>query len=197
MEFELFFNTDLNYNNFKDIIVTTFAEIAKKVDIRNDEDGYYLSHDYFSITIFKETFGLDMIEEDYNLKVTSSISIDLFAKAVEEGMRLLLKVIGSLLKKIEGDSIFLGDSSTIIFKKVDNVIYTYNHPEQYYFKISFDDLGEGVDVKYIEWDDYIVLHNHQSTIGVVHNPVNLLHEWAFPASVTPITTPMPNIRPLW
>ncbi len=30
MEFELFFNTDLNYNNFKDIIVTTFAEIAKK-----------------------------------------------------------------------------------------------------------------------------------------------------------------------
>ncbi|MBE5977503.1 MAG: hypothetical protein E7249_00010 [Paenibacillaceae bacterium] len=150
MEFELFFNTYLNYNNFKDIIVTTFAEIAKKVDIRNDEDGYYLSHDYFSITIFKETFGLDMIEEDYNLKVTSSISIDLFAKAVEEGMRLLLKVIGSLLKKIEGDSIFLGDSSTIIFKKVDNVIYTYNNPEQYYFKISFDDLGEGVDVKYIE-----------------------------------------------
>ncbi|WP_277406240.1 hypothetical protein [Lacrimispora xylanisolvens] len=44
-----------------------------------------MSHDYFSITIFKETFGLDMIEEDYNLKVTSSISIDLFAKAVEEG----------------------------------------------------------------------------------------------------------------
>ncbi len=62
----------------------------------------------------------------------------------------MLKVIGSLLKKIEGDSIFLGDSSTIILKKVDNVIYTYNHPEQYYFKISFDDLGEGVAVKYIE-----------------------------------------------
>ena len=150
MEFELFFNTDLNFNNFKDIIVTTFVEIARKVDITNDEDGYYLSHDYFSITIFKETFGLDMIEEDYNLKVTSSISIDLLAKAVEEGMSLILRVIGALLKKIEGNIIFLGNSSTIILKKVDNEIYAYNNPEQYYFKISFDDLGEGVDVKYIQ-----------------------------------------------
>jgi hypothetical protein len=150
MEFELFFNTDLNFVEFKDIVVKTFIEITKKVDITNDDDGYYLSHDYFIITIFKETFGLDMIEEDYNLKVTLSISIDLFAKTIEEGMRLILKVIGVLLKKIEGNSIFLGNSSTIILKKVDNEIYAYNNPDQYYFKISFNDLGEKVNVIYMQ-----------------------------------------------
>ena len=150
MEFELYFNTDLNFSNFKDIIVTTFTEVVKKVDVVNDEDGFYLSHDYFSITIFDETFGLDMIEEDYKLVVTSSIGIDLLAKTAEKGMSLLLKVIGVLLKKIEGNSILLGNTATLIFKKVDSKIFVYNNPEQYFFKISFDDLGEGYDVIYVQ-----------------------------------------------
>jgi glycogen synthase len=105
-----------------------------------------LSHDYFSITIHSETFGLDMIEEDYKLVVTSSIGIALFARTAEKGMSLLLKVIGVLLKKIEGNSIFLGDSSTLILTKVDNKIFVYNNPEEYFFNISFDNLGEGYDI---------------------------------------------------
>lgn len=141
MDFELFFNTDLDFDSFQKTIRKLFSKVINISNITDDNDGVYFSHDYFSVTIFKEVYGLDMIEEDYKMKVTSSIQIHLFANTAEKGMSLLLQIIGDLISEIKGNSIFLGNSSILIFKKEDNNIFVYNNPEEYFFEISFDDLG--------------------------------------------------------
>lgn len=141
MEFDLCFNTNLDFDVFSKIVIKNFEKVIKAVDLQEDNDGIYLNFKYFSITILKEIYGIELYDEEYGIKVNTNIEISLLSNIAEEGMRFVLNVIGILIKELEGDAIFVGESSIVILKKMNDKIFVYNNPEQYYFKISFDDLN--------------------------------------------------------
>ncbi|HIT88378.1 MAG TPA: hypothetical protein IAB62_12000 [Candidatus Coprocola pullicola] len=150
MEFDLCFNTNLDFDVFSKIVIKNFEKVIKAVDLQEDNDGIYLNFKYFSITILKEIYGIELYDEEYGIKVNTNIEISLLNNIAEEGMRFVLNVIGILIKELEGDAIFVGESSVVILKKMNDKIFVYNNPEQYYFKISFDDLN-------LKSDDIIVV----------------------------------------
>ena len=141
MEFDLCFNTNLDFDVFSKIVIKNFEKVIKAVDLQEDNDGIYLNFKYFSIAILKEIYGIELYDEEYGIKVNTNIEISLLSNIAEEGMRFVLNVIGILIKELEGDAIFVGESSIVILKKMNDKIFVYNNPEQYYFKISFDDLN--------------------------------------------------------
>lgn len=141
MEFDLCFNTNLDFDVFSKIVIKNFEKVIKAVDLQEDNDGIYLNFKYFSIAILKEIYGIKLYDEEYGIKVNTNIEISLLSNIAEEGMRFVLNVIGILIKELEGDAIFVGESSIVILKKMNDKIFVYNNPEQYYFKISFDDLN--------------------------------------------------------
>ncbi len=150
MEFDLCFNTNLDFDVFSKIVIKNFEKVIKAVDLQEDNDGIYLNFKYFSIAILKEIYGIELYDEEYGIKVNTNIEISLLSNIAEEGMRFVLNVIGILIKELEGDAIFVGESSVVILKKMNDKIFVYNNPEQYYFKISFDDLN-------LKSDDIIVV----------------------------------------
>lgn len=150
MEFDLCFNTNLDFDVFSKIVIKNFEKVIKAVDLQEDNDGIYLNFKYFSIAILKEIYGIELYDEEYGIKVNTNIEISLLSNIAEEGMRFVLNVIGILIKELEGDAIFVGESSIVILKKMNDKIFVYNNPEQYYFKISFDDLN-------LKSDDIIVV----------------------------------------
>ncbi|WP_321386943.1 hypothetical protein [uncultured Enterococcus sp.] len=148
MDFELFFNTSLDYNNFVEIVTITFSNFITPSKESRDTNGVYLSYKYFTIIIFEEVDGIDGIEEEFNMKLTRSISIELFSRQASQGMKLLFQVINKLLQQINGDVIFLGDSSKLIFKKENEYIFAYDNSEEYFFSMPFDELDKDFSIEY-------------------------------------------------
>ncbi|MBL1229850.1 hypothetical protein IW492_11465 [Enterococcus sp. BWB1-3] len=148
MDFELYFNTLLDYDDFVEIVTITFSKFEIPLRKSSDEDGVYLSYNYFTITIFKEVYGIDGIEDEFGMRVNRSISIELLSKQASQGIKLLFQVINTLLQQINGDVIFLGDSSKLIFKKENEYIFAYDNSEEYFFSMPFDELDKDFSIEY-------------------------------------------------
>lgn len=81
-----------------------------------------------------------MVKEDYRVDASLSVIFDLFSVDMEKGMSLLLRILGLLLKRIEGDVLCWDDSITMILKRIDKNIFICTELKNYYFKIDFYDL---------------------------------------------------------
>ena len=146
MEFELFVCTTSEYREF----LTKIHEIMSRhlqCDIKSDtdEDGAYFSCEYFTITIF-ENSDLEYIEEQYDVKASYCIDINLFSKVYEQGLCVIFKMISELLEITSGDILFLGNGSIELFKRTQRGVLAKNN-SYYNFQFPFHEIDVSLELK--------------------------------------------------
>lgn len=146
MEFDLYFTTLLDYAGFVQAVTLILSQTKFPLSKSVDREGTYFSSNYFSLTIFDDTYGFDVIADEHNFEANKNISIEVFSRYAEEGMGMLFQLITPLLKQLGERALFLGDTSIVIFRKEANTIYTYDYSKEYFFTIPFELLAQDFNI---------------------------------------------------
>ncbi|SHI88965.1 hypothetical protein SAMN02745163_00945 [Clostridium cavendishii DSM 21758] len=136
----------------EEVTINILLELLKQVtqDIKTDlsESGeVYIYCNYFLICIEKDEIdNINDIKEEHDMDVNLSISIQVFNKTFDVGITSLLKFIGLIINKLQGDVLLLENFSPEILKRKDDVLFANIDFNSEYYRFPFNELG----IPYVE-----------------------------------------------
>lgn len=138
MEFELcmYLNVELRElaNMVKKFIEEYLDEEIRQ--ITEYEYGLSFSCKFGTGGIFFES-NLDYLVEDLLKNVNKSIGFEIFGRSADEGMRMLMSVVGKFMKITDGDLILLEDSIVVVDRTNAGVFVKQSN----YMEYPFEEMG--------------------------------------------------------
>lgn len=156
MEYELYLVSHLNQTTLKHLFSEIVSDVVGeqvKVSDDNYDDHCYVSCQYFSMSIeTNDIYAIEYLREEYKMNIDTEISIQLIAKTYVEGLEVLFKVFGKLIKKIQGDMVFEENGSRQLFRKEGDVLIVNTNLHPYQKQTMTEVLLGFLDFPYIEMD---------------------------------------------
>ena len=152
MDCELFLHSNISYKSLGEMLERITNEfVNQKVSVNLNEEEIYIGSEYFSLALeIEDISDIAFVRNHYNLDVNVCIRVQLFGKTFYAGLELLFKIIGKLMKQIDGNLLFLEDGSDQLLRKENGKLIINNDLNQYQAKYLTTSLLCLLDHPYIE-----------------------------------------------
>lgn len=119
----------------------------------NYENFSRLSCKYFTLDIETEDIiSLDFLKEEYGMEINAEIGIQLFRKSFEEGLEVLFKIFGNILKEFNPDMVFVENGTDQLFRKENDTVIINKKLDQYQEKYLSNEIISLLKFLYIYQD---------------------------------------------
>lgn len=152
MDYELFLETNLTIRSLAEIIEGILIELGnEKVTVQNDEEEIYIGISYFSLALeIEDISDIAFVRKHYNIDVNVTIRVQLFGNSFYDGLKNLFKVIGKLMKLVDGNLLFLENGSDQLLRKESGQLIVKNDLDHYQIKYLTKSLLRLLDHPYVE-----------------------------------------------
>lgn len=152
MDYELFLETNLTIRSLAEIIEGILIELGnEKVTVQNDEEEIYIGISYFSLALeIEDISDIAFVRKYYNINVNVTIRVQLFGNSFYDGLKNLFKVIGKLMKLVDGNLLFLENGSDQLLRKESGQLIVKNDLDHYQIKYLTKSLLRLLDHPYVE-----------------------------------------------
>lgn len=152
MDYKLFLASNLTIRSLAEIIEGIFIELGnEKVTVQNDEEEIYIGISYFSLALeIKDISDIAFVRKHYNIDVNVSIRVQLFGNSFYDGLKNLFKVIGKLMKLVEGNLLFLENGSDQLLRKESGQLIVKNDLDHYQIKYLTKSLLRLLEHSYVK-----------------------------------------------
>lgn len=139
MEYELFLLSIYEAEYIAKMLIDSDTSLDFEMKVY-EGSRVYIGCSYFSIDIDLEDVDDDMKEyHEMNMRYHSvntnmRISIQMISKTFNTGWLEFLKLLGGILRSIEGDLLLLDDTSFPVMKRIDNILYINSNLDEYKVK---------------------------------------------------------------
>jgi hypothetical protein len=152
MDCELLLVSNLGPEALKRTIYNIVSETVKD-KVTNYENFSRLSCRYFTIDIETEDItSIDFLREEYDMKINTEISVQLFGKTFYEGLEVLFQTIGKILKSFNPDMVFLENGTDQLFRKENDTVIVNTNLDQYQKNYLSNRIIDSLKYPYIEKD---------------------------------------------
>ncbi|WCF07260.1 hypothetical protein NDS46_23460 [Paenibacillus thiaminolyticus] len=152
MDYELFLQSNLDKNALGELIEKFTTEfVNKKASLNCSDEEIVIGSEFFSLALeIEDISDIAFVRNHYNLDVNICIRIQLFGNEFYQGLELLFKVIGKLIRHIDGNLLFLEDGSAQLLRMENGQLMVNNVLDQYQTKYLTTSLLSLLDCSYIE-----------------------------------------------
>lgn len=152
MDCALYLISNLDHTILKKILSRIVSDILGDQVTEYDYNEYSgISCKFLSISIeTNDISGIDFLREDYGIDIDSELRIQLYGKTFYEGLEVLFKTIGILMKEIKEDMFFLENGTDQLFRKDGDILTINNDLDQYQKKYLTEKLLRLLCHPYIE-----------------------------------------------
>ncbi|MRN55621.1 hypothetical protein [Paenibacillus monticola] len=152
MDCELFLLSNLSYKSLGEMIERITNELVnKEVSVNCNEEEIIIGSEYFSMALeIEDTSDISFVRNHYNLDVDVCLRVQLFGNTFYQGLELLFKIMGKLMKQINGNLLFLEDGSDQLLRKENGELIINKDLDQYQTKYLSKSLLSLLDHSYIE-----------------------------------------------
>ncbi|MEK3911142.1 hypothetical protein [Paenibacillus sp. FSL H7-0331] len=152
MDCELFLLSNLSYKSLGEMIERITNELANaEVSVNCNEEEIIIGSEYFSLALeIEDTSDISFVRNHYNLDVNVCLRVQLFSNTFYLGLELLFKMMGKLMKQIDGNLLFLEDGSDQLLRKENGELIINKDLNQYQTKYLSTSLLSLLDHPYTE-----------------------------------------------
>lgn len=152
MDYELFVESHINKKSLADTTEKIVKEtVGEKVTMQSDEEEIIIGNKYFSLTFEMEDISdIAFVRNHYRLDINVCIRVELYGDTFYQGLELLFKVIGKLMKQTVGNLLFLENGSDQLLRKENGQLIVQNNLDQYQKRYLTQSLLSLLDYSYIE-----------------------------------------------
>jgi len=152
MDYELFLGSNLSCESLAEKIERIIIEfVNEKVSVHNDEEEIVIGTEYFSLALeIEDISDIGFVRKHYDIDVNVCIRVQLFGNTFYQGVELLFKVIGNLMKQIGGNLLFLENGSDQLLRKENGQLIVNNDLDQYQIKYLTTNRLSLLDHSYIQ-----------------------------------------------
>ncbi|TDL64164.1 hypothetical protein E2R58_21045 [Paenibacillus amylolyticus] len=152
MDYELFLRTNLDINSLGELLERYTTEFVNgSVPFNNNDEEIVIGSDFFSLTLeIEDISDIAFVKKHYNLDVNVCIRVRLYGSTFYKGIENLFKVIGKLIRHINGNLLFLEDGSAQLLRMESGQLMVNNSLDEYQTKYLTTSLLRFLDCSYIE-----------------------------------------------
>lgn len=152
MDYELFLNSNLSCKSLTEIIRSILVDTVKEeITVHVSEDEIVIGIKYFSLALeIEDISDIAFIRKHYDLDVNVCIRVELFGDTFYQGIEVLFKVIGNLMRQVDGNLLFLENGSDQLFRKENGQLIVNSDLDQYQVKYLTESLLSLLEKSYIE-----------------------------------------------
>ncbi|MEK4053637.1 hypothetical protein MHB84_08290 [Paenibacillus sp. FSL F4-0087] len=152
MEYELFLKTNMDVNSLGELIRRYTVEfVNEEVSFHSNEEEIVIGVTFFSLFLeIEDISNIAFVKKHYNLDVNVCIRVQLYGSTFYKGIEKLFKVIGKLIRHINGNLLFLEDGSAQLLRMESGQLMVNNSLNQYQVKYLTSSLLCLLNCSYIE-----------------------------------------------
>lgn len=152
MDYELFLLSNISHHSLGEMLEKFTTEYAnKKATLSGNGEEIVIGSDLFSFAIeIEDISDIDFVKNHYNLDVNVCIRVQLFSNTFYQGLELLFKIIGRLIRHIAGNLLLLEDGSAQLLRMENGQLIVNNALDQYQTKYLTTSLLSLLNCYYIE-----------------------------------------------
>lgn len=152
MEYELFLLSNVSNNSLGEMLERFTTEYAnKKASLSCNDEEIVIGSELFSLALeIEDISDIAFVRNHYNLDVNVCIRIQLFGNTFYQGLELLFKIMGRLIRHVDGNILFLEDGSAQLLRIENGQLIVNNALDQYQTKYLTTSLLSLLDRPYIE-----------------------------------------------
>ncbi|MFB8372259.1 hypothetical protein [Paenibacillus taichungensis] len=152
MEYELFLKTNMDLNSLGELIRRYTVEfVDEEVSFHSNEEEIVIGVTFFSFFLeIEDISDIAFVRNHYNLDVNVCIRVQLYGSTFYKGIEKLFKVIGKLIRHINGNLLFLEDGSAQLLRMESGQLMVNNSLNQYQVKYLTSSLLCLLNCSYIE-----------------------------------------------
>lgn len=152
MDYELFLLSNVSNNSLGEMLERFTTEFAnKKASFSCNDEEIVIGSELFSLALeIEDVSDIAFVRNHYNLDVNVCIRIQLFGNTFYQGLELLFKIMGRLMRHIDGNLLFLEDGSAQLLRIENGQLIVNNALDQYQTKYLTTSLLRLLDRPYIE-----------------------------------------------
>ncbi|MFD0588491.1 hypothetical protein ACFQZE_10795 [Paenibacillus sp. GCM10027627] len=152
MNYELFLQTNVGNHSLAELIERFTTEFAnKKASFNCNDEEIVIGTELFSLALeIEDISDIAFVNNHYNLDINVCIRIQLFGNTLNQGLELLFKVMGKLIKHIDGNLLFLEDGSAQLLRIENGQLIVNNSLDQFQIKYFTTSLLSLLERPYIE-----------------------------------------------
>lgn len=152
MDYELFLRSNVHNNSLGEMIERFTNEfVNKKASFNCNDEEIVIGSEFFSLALeIEDISDIAFVRNHYNLDVNVCIRVQLFGNTFYQGLELLFKVMGKLIRHIDGNLLFLEDGSAQLLRIENGQLIVNNALDQYQTKYLTTSLLSLLDRTYIE-----------------------------------------------
>ncbi|HBU84005.1 MAG TPA: hypothetical protein DEF35_20530 [Paenibacillus sp.] len=152
MDYELFLQSNLDKKSLGEMLeIFTTELVNEKASFQSNDEEIVIGSKFFSLALEVEDISdIDFVRNHYKLDVNVCIRVQLFGKVFYQGLELLFKVIGKLIRHINGNLLFLEDGSAQLLRMENGQLMVNNVLDEYQTKYLTSSLLRLLGCSYIE-----------------------------------------------
>jgi hypothetical protein len=152
MDYELFLRSNLDLNSLGKLLQRYTTEFVNGLaSFNSNDEEIVIGSDFFSLTLeIEDISDIAFVKKHYNLDVNVCIRVQLYGSTFYKGIEKLFKVIGKLIRHINGNLLFLEDGSAQLLRMESGQLMVNNSLNQYQVKYLTSSLLCLLNCSYIE-----------------------------------------------
>ncbi|MFS0858166.1 MULTISPECIES: hypothetical protein [Paenibacillus] len=152
MDYELFLRSNLDLNSLGKLLQRYTTEFVNgSASFNSNDEEIVIGSDFFSLTLeIEDISDIAFVKKHYNLDVNVCIRVQLYGSTFYKGIEKLFKVIGKLIRHINGNLLFLEDGSAQLLRMESGQLMVNNSLNQYQVKYLTSSLLCLLNCSYIE-----------------------------------------------
>ncbi|MFD1905331.1 hypothetical protein ACFSQ7_16620 [Paenibacillus rhizoplanae] len=133
----------------REIICT---ELNEEVSVHNDEEEIVIGTEYFALALeLVDISDIKFVRNHYQIDVSICIRVQLFGNTLDQGLEIMFKVIGKILKTVCWEPlVFLEDGSDQLIRKENGQLIINSDLNQYQIKYLTQSLLNLLDHSYVK-----------------------------------------------
>ncbi|MGG4548931.1 hypothetical protein ABER02_14150 [Rossellomorea marisflavi] len=151
MDYELFLSSNLSCKSLADIIRSIIARsVNEDITVHISEEEIVIGIKYFSLALELEDISdIAFIRRHYDLDVNICIRVQLFDNTFYQGIEILFKALGDLMRQVGGNLLFLENGSDQLLRKENGQLMVNSDLDQYQEKYLTKGLLSFLEHSYI------------------------------------------------
>ncbi|MEK4522404.1 hypothetical protein MKX96_12340 [Psychrobacillus sp. FSL W7-1493] len=152
MHYELFLKSDLSCKSLAEIIQSIIVEsMNEEITVHISEEEIVIGIKFFSLALeIEDISDIAFIRRHYDIDVNVSIRVQLFGNTFYQGIEVLFKVIGNLMRQVGGNLLFLENGSDQLLRKENGQLIINSDLDQYQLKYITKGLLSFLEHSYIK-----------------------------------------------
>ena len=133
MDYELFLSSNFSCKSLAEIIRSIIVEsVNEETTVHISEEEIVIGIKYFSLALeIEDISDIAFIRRHYDIDVNVSIRVQVFGNTFRQGLEVLFKVIGNLMRQVGGNLLFLENCSDQLLRKENGQLIINSDLDQY------------------------------------------------------------------